>query len=117
MLYRLRGEEPDLLHLEFLRSSELLVEIGDDLVDYYEDVERNSFNVYRCFRALYGPEEAAERLRRFIREAEKSYAVQLVALRSRDAALAERWLGQGQKARRHICGSEAGGATWEIPVA
>ena len=117
LLYRLRGVEPDVKHLEFLRTSELLVEVGDDLVDFYEDVERNSFNCYRCFLALYG-RQAGERLRSFIREAEGSYREQLKALRERDPPLAERWLLQARKAKRHISGSEAPeGATWEIPVA
>jgi hypothetical protein len=33
--------------LQFCRVDELLVDIGDDLTDYEDDVAANSFNVYR----------------------------------------------------------------------
>ena len=39
LLYVMRGEEPNEAHMDFLATSEVLVEIGDDLVDYFEDVE------------------------------------------------------------------------------
>ena len=32
-------------HLQFLATTELLVELGDDLADYEDDVAANSFNV------------------------------------------------------------------------
>ena len=35
-----------------LKAHELMVEIGDDLVDYDDDVLARSFNVYRLFLAL-----------------------------------------------------------------
>eukprot|EP00439_Symbiodinium_sp_Y106_P081759 s367_g20.t2 len=53
LLYIMRGEEPNEEHMNFLATSEILVEIGDDLVDYFDDVERNSFNLYRCFLAMF----------------------------------------------------------------
>jgi hypothetical protein len=34
--------------LSFLRLDELLVDVGDDLTDYEDDVLANSFNIYRC---------------------------------------------------------------------
>ncbi|CAJ1444669.1 unnamed protein product [Effrenium voratum] len=55
LLYRMRGEEPNEAFMDFLVTSEVLVEIGDDLVDYYEDVERNSFNIYRCCPNAFKP--------------------------------------------------------------
>ena len=38
LLYIMRGEEPNEEHMNFLATSEILVEIGDDLVDYFDDV-------------------------------------------------------------------------------
>ena len=38
--------------LAFLRVDERLVDIGDDLTDYEDDVVANSFNIYRCLLAL-----------------------------------------------------------------
>jgi hypothetical protein len=32
----------------------MLVDIGDDLTDYEDDVEVNSFNILRAFVHLYG---------------------------------------------------------------
>jgi hypothetical protein len=41
------GPAPSEALLAFLRVDELLVDIGDDLTDYEDDVADNSFNVYR----------------------------------------------------------------------
>eukprot|EP00438_Fugacium_kawagutii_P001955 Skav224102 [mRNA] locus=scaffold4565:162510:169606:- [translate_table: standard] len=118
LLYKMRGEEPCKEHMEFLATSEILVEIGDDLVDYYEDIERNSFNIYRCFVAIHGPESGATELRQYISRAEEAYAAAFAALQQLDGALAAKWLQRNQTSRRHSCGSEKpGGATWEIPPA
>ena len=38
--------------LTFLRLDELLVDVGDDLTDYEDDVIANSFNIYRRARVL-----------------------------------------------------------------
>lgn len=40
LLYALTGRSPDPVLLEFLRCDEHLVDIGDDLCDYEEDVAR-----------------------------------------------------------------------------
>ena len=118
LLYKIRGEMPCKEHMEFLATSEVLVEIGDDLVDYYEDIERNSFNIYRCFVALHGPEVAARELRGYIGAAEAAYAAAFAALQRLDGPLAARWLLRNQASKRHNCGSEQpGGANWEIPPA
>ncbi|CAJ1382404.1 unnamed protein product, partial [Effrenium voratum] len=111
LLYRMRGEEPNEAFMDFLVTSEVLVEIGDDLVDYYEDVERNSFNIYRCFLALHGVQGGAELLR-FIREAEAAYRRALASL---EPSLASAWLRQTRLSKRHSCGSETPqGAQWEV---
>ncbi|KAG6577292.1 hypothetical protein SDJN03_24866, partial [Cucurbita argyrosperma subsp. sororia] len=49
LLYQLRGERVNDLHMEFLSISELLVEIADDLFDYEDDVLENNFNILRMF--------------------------------------------------------------------
>lgn len=116
LLYKMRGEKPCKEHMDFLATSEILVEIGDDLVDYYEDMERNSFNIYRCFVALHG-DSAQSKLRRYISAAEEAYAAAFSALQRLDEPLAAKWLQRNQASKRHNCGSEKPGATWEIPPA
>ncbi|KMT08757.1 hypothetical protein BVRB_6g134830 isoform A [Beta vulgaris subsp. vulgaris] len=73
LLYQLRGEEVDDLHMEFLTVSEFLVEISDDLFDYEEDVLENNFNVLRMFIRIYGPSAAPTMLAKYITEAEEKY--------------------------------------------
>ncbi|KAH9664564.1 ATP synthase subunit b [Citrus sinensis] len=58
ILYQLRGEEVNDLHMEFLSISEFLVEISDDLFDYEDDVLENNFNILRMFVRIYGPATA-----------------------------------------------------------
>ena len=118
LLYKMRGEEPCSEHMEFLATSEVLVEIGDDLVDYYEDIERNSFNIYRCFVAIHGCDLGAHELRKFITSAERAYAAAYARLEKGNPPLAAKWLQRNQSSRRHSSGSEKPeGATWEIPPA
>lgn len=40
--------------LEFMRLDELLIDIGDDLTDYEDDVVANSFNIFRGYVYLFG---------------------------------------------------------------
>ena len=47
LLFGLRKQLPQPKLLAFLRVDEHLVDIGDDLVDYEDDVLENSFNIYR----------------------------------------------------------------------
>jgi hypothetical protein len=47
VLHRLLAVPYDDALLAFLRLDELLVDIGDDLTDYEDDVIANSFNIYR----------------------------------------------------------------------
>ncbi|KAJ7550608.1 hypothetical protein O6H91_07G109100 [Diphasiastrum complanatum] len=62
LLYQLLGTQVNEVHLTFLRVSELLVEISDDLFDYEEDVLRNNFNILRMFARIYGPAKAPNML-------------------------------------------------------
>mmetsp|Transcript_2787 Transcript_2787/g.4263 ORF Transcript_2787/g.4263 Transcript_2787/m.4263 type:complete len:103 (+) Transcript_2787:418-726(+) len=59
--------------------NEHLVDIADDLFDYEKDVERNSFNILRCFVREYGKEASlylADRIGKF----EKAYEIRLKSL-------------------------------------
>jgi hypothetical protein len=47
LLHRIRRVPDDATLLEFCQVDEMLVDIGDDLTDYEDDVAANSFNVYR----------------------------------------------------------------------
>lgn len=47
LLFRLTGRPYDEALLTFLRLDEMLVDIGDDLFDYEDDVIANSFNILR----------------------------------------------------------------------
>ncbi|EPS65008.1 hypothetical protein M569_09772, partial [Genlisea aurea] len=58
ILYRLRGEEVNEVHMEFLSISELLVEVSDDLFIEMDDVLKNNFNILRMFVKYYGPSDA-----------------------------------------------------------
>ncbi|XP_024534100.1 uncharacterized protein LOC112347442 isoform X2 [Selaginella moellendorffii] len=73
LLYRLRDEEVNEVHFNFLKTSELLVEISDDLYDYEEDVVDNSFNILRMFVSLYGAKTAPAKLASLISEVEREY--------------------------------------------
>ncbi|KAH0996148.1 hypothetical protein GBA52_020012 [Prunus armeniaca] len=72
LLYQLRGEEVNELHMEFLSISEFLVEVADDLFDYEEDVIENNFNILRMFVRTYGA-CAPTVLAKYIAEAEEKY--------------------------------------------
>lgn len=76
-------------------------------------VERNSFNLYRCFLAMYGPDTGPEELRKYIAEAEHRYSA---AFRKVDESLAQKWLKQNELLKRHSFGSEGPhGGNWELP--
>ncbi|KAF9681865.1 hypothetical protein SADUNF_Sadunf05G0047300 [Salix dunnii] len=80
LLYQLRGEKVNDVHMEFLSISEFLVEVSDDFLafgcmcmakckcvfaiplmgldewfDYEDDVLENNFNIFRMFVRIYGP--------------------------------------------------------------
>ncbi|KAK6150391.1 hypothetical protein DH2020_015323 [Rehmannia glutinosa] len=73
LLYQLRGEKVNELHMEFLSISELLVEVSDDLFDYEDDVVENNFNILRMFVRYYGPSSAPIMMAKFITEVEEKY--------------------------------------------
>jgi len=115
LLYAMRHEPVNENHMRFLAKSEVLVEIGDDLVDYSDDVEHNAFNVYRCFLAIYGPDKGQSELLQFIREAEAEYAAELSKL---EESFATRWRERCAAVQRHGAGSERGpgGGVWDLPA-
>ncbi|KAK3419016.1 hypothetical protein EUGRSUZ_H04751 [Eucalyptus grandis] len=86
LLYELRGEKVNDLHMEFLSISEYLVEISDDLFDYEDDVLENSFNILRMFIKIYGASAAPAMLAKSITEAEEKYDCLLKALEPRLSA-------------------------------
>ena len=106
LLYSMRHTEVDRGAMRFLSSSELLIEIGDDLFDYEADVERNSFNIFRVFVALYGA--AAEmQLITWISELEAQYDQLLLTL---PTALQEGYTARCREAMDHpLCGN------WILP--
>ena len=77
ILYKLRKTDYNEKHLSFLREHELLIEIGDDLFDYEDDVVKQSFNVYRMYLKLYTNKAklASLKLSQFISETEKQYKI------------------------------------------
>jgi hypothetical protein len=81
LLAQLTGNPYDDDAIDFLWYSEVLIEIGDDLVDYEEDVLENSFNILRCFVRLFGT-SAPIRLTALISELEALYEQKLSRLDS-----------------------------------
>jgi hypothetical protein len=81
LLSQLSGKPYDDDAIDFLWYSEVLIEIGDDLVDYEEDILKNSFNILRCFVRLFGA-FAPIKLTAFISELEALYEQKLLQLDS-----------------------------------
>jgi hypothetical protein len=73
LLYKLRNVEPDEKLLEFLLVDEQLIDRGDDLSDYEDDIIANSFNFYRLYIHLFG-HEAPLRLIEHISALESKHA-------------------------------------------
>ena len=59
--------------LEMMRCYEALIETRDDVTDYDEDLERNSFNVLVMLAKLHGSEAARGKLLERIRKIERRY--------------------------------------------
>ncbi|WOL08725.1 hypothetical protein Cni_G17478 [Canna indica] len=114
LLYQLRGQQVNELHMEFLSISEYLVELADDLYDYEDDVIENSFNVLRMFVQIYGASTAPSMLAKCITEAEKRYE-QLSGIL--DPELSSRYRRRCEEATREG-GATSGHAlgTWNIPA-
>ncbi|XP_074371879.1 uncharacterized protein LOC141712734 isoform X2 [Apium graveolens] len=113
LLYQLRGEKVNELHMEFLSVSECLVEVSDDLFDYEDDVLENSFNVLRMFVRIYGSVGAPAMLAKFISETEDKYICLLKAL---DPLLSVKYQERCEEATSE--GGEKSGSplgSWSIP--
>ncbi|PKI66209.1 hypothetical protein CRG98_013377 [Punica granatum] len=114
LLYQLRGEEVNDLHMDFLSTSEFLVEVSDDLFDYEEDVLENSFNILRMFVRIYGASAAPAMLAKCIAEAEEKYDQLLHALgpqlSSQYQRRCEEATAEGGKTGAHPFG------TWSMPT-
>ncbi|XP_049380642.1 uncharacterized protein LOC125845223 [Solanum stenotomum] len=113
LLYQLRDEKVNDMHMEFLTISEFLVEISDDLFDYEDDVLENSFNILRMFNGIYGASAAPTMLANVITEAEEKYDSLLKAL---DPELSLKYQKRCEEATKE--GGKTSGpslGTWSIP--
>ncbi|KAL8472149.1 hypothetical protein ACS0TY_029387 [Phlomoides rotata] len=113
LLYQLRGEKVNDLHMEFLSISELLVEVSDDLFDYENDVVENSFNVLRMFVKYYGASAAPIMMAKFISEAEVKYDQLFKALDPQLSMKYQKRCEDATKEGGKTCGPSLG--TWHIP--
>ncbi|GLT33730.1 hypothetical protein SLA2020_082940 [Shorea laevis] len=113
LLYQLRGEEVNDLHMEFLSVSEFLVEISDDLFDYEDDVLENNFNILRMFVKIYGPSMAPAMLAKYITKAEERYGNLLKTLDPQLSLNYQRRCEEATKEGGKISGHSLG--TWNIP--
>ncbi|CAK9170852.1 unnamed protein product [Ilex paraguariensis] len=113
LLYQLRGEEVNELHMEFLSVSEFLVEISDDLFDYEEDVLENNFNILRMLVRIYGASTAPTMLARLISEAEEKYDLLLKSLDPKLSMNYQKRCEEATKEGGKITGPSFG--TWSIP--
>ncbi|KAK9949543.1 hypothetical protein M0R45_005061 [Rubus argutus] len=112
LLYQLRGEKINELHMEFLSVSEFLVEVADDLFDYEEDVLENNFNILRMFVRIYGA-SAPTMLAKYITEAEEKYNQVLKALDPQLSLHYQRRCVEATKEGGNMSGHPLG--TWSIP--
>ncbi|XP_058010328.1 uncharacterized protein LOC110666648 isoform X3 [Hevea brasiliensis] len=113
LLYQLRGEKVNDLHMEFLSISEFLVEVSDDLFDYEDDVLENNFNILRMFVRIYGPSTAPVMLAKYIAEAEEKYDSLLKTLDPQLCSSYQRRCEEATKEGGNISGHPLG--TWSIP--
>ncbi|XP_007047895.2 PREDICTED: uncharacterized protein LOC18611535 isoform X1 [Theobroma cacao] len=122
LLYQLRGEEVNDLHMEFLSVSEFLVEISDDLFDYEDDVLENNFNILRMFAKVYGPSTAPAMLvaknnvlfqAKYITDSEERYDNLLKTLDPQLSSKYKRRCEEATKEGGKVSGHPLG--TWSIP--
>ncbi|EOX92051.1 Uncharacterized protein TCM_001073 isoform 1 [Theobroma cacao] len=113
LLYQLRGEEVNDLHMEFLSVSEFLVEISDDLFDYEDDVLENNFNILRMFAKVYGPSTAPAMLAKYITDSEERYDNLLKTLDPQLSSKYRRRCEEATKEGGKVSGHPLG--TWSIP--
>ncbi|MCD7468155.1 hypothetical protein HAX54_006099 [Datura stramonium] len=113
LLYQLRGEKVNDMHMEFLSTSEFLVEVSDDLFDYENDVLENSFNILRMFSRIYGASAAPAMLAKVITEAEEKYDSLLKALEPELSLNYQKRCKEATKEGGKTSGPSLG--TWIIP--
>ncbi|KAK4760966.1 hypothetical protein SAY87_005859 [Trapa incisa] len=113
LLYQLRGKGVNDLHMDFLSTSEFLVEVSDDLFDYEDDVLENSFNILRMFVRIYGASAAPAMLAKCIGEAEEKYDCLLKALEPQLSAHYQRRCKEATEEGGKTGGHPLG--TWSIP--
>nr|XP_027075294.1 uncharacterized protein LOC113699259 isoform X2 [Coffea arabica] len=114
LLYQLRGEKVNELHMEFLSISEFLVELSDDLFDYEDDVLENNFNILRMFVRIYGASRAPTMLAKRITETEEKYENMLKSLDPELAMNYQKRCEEATKEGGKISGPSLG--TWNIPT-
>lgn len=107
VLLRLLRKPVDDALFACLRLDELLVDIGDDFTDYEDDIEKNSFNLLRCFVALHGVEHAPLRCASYISSLEAAHASALAELPDTTRALF--W------SRHADASSVPGSGRWAMP--
>ncbi|KAL5556267.1 hypothetical protein UlMin_038503 [Ulmus minor] len=112
LLYQLRGEQVNELHMDFLSISEFLVEVADDMFDYEDDVLENNFNVLRMFVRIYGA-SAPTMLAKYITEAEEKYNILMKTLDSQLSSNYERRCEEATKEGGNVSKHPLG--TWSIP--
>ena len=115
LLYKLRGLEPDPQLLEFLLVDEQLIDRGDDLADYEDDIINNSFNFYRLYIHLFG-QEAPLRLIEHISALESKHAELLSRLPLEMQQLYEKRKIEAVEGETNICSSSGPASllTWTI---
>ncbi|KAA8546787.1 hypothetical protein F0562_003216 [Nyssa sinensis] len=113
LLYQLRGEKVNELHMEFLSVSEFLVEVSDDLFDYEDDVLENNFNILRMFVGIYGASTAPAMLAKCITDDEEKYEHLLKSLDSKLSMNYQKRCEEATKEGGKIIGPSLG--TWSIP--
>ncbi|GAY38711.1 hypothetical protein CUMW_038760 [Citrus unshiu] len=102
ILYQLRGEEVNNLHMEFLSISEFL-----------DDVLENNFNILRMFVRIYGPATAPTMIAKYITESEEKYNRLLKSLDPQLSSNYQRRCEEATKEGGKITGHPLG--TWSIP--
>ncbi|XP_031492564.1 uncharacterized protein LOC116259085 isoform X2 [Nymphaea colorata] len=113
LLYKLRGQEVNESHMEFLSVSEFLVEVADDLFDYEDDIVGNNFNILRMLTRVYGAAVAPSILAKCIADAEERYETLLKKLDPDLATNYQKRCEDATKEGGRTFGPSLG--TWNIP--
>jgi len=117
LLYQRLGRAEDGALMSFLAVDERLVDIGDDLTDYEDDVFGNTFNIWRCLITLArqdaGDEPpgsvAARRLFELISQLEQQHTRLLSQLTDEQR--------RAHAARHEAASSAPGSERWIVPSA